>query len=86
MRHVDGQQRIPAAEILIVTAIIQAYIIEDEKTAGIPDIMAKSREQYQMQTMDQHLTDLYKAGTISLEIAMEAATNPGDFERALMFE
>jgi twitching motility protein PilT len=84
--HADGKTRIPAAEILIVTNIIQAYIIDDEKTQSIPDIMAKSREQYQMQTMDQHLTDLYKNGSITLEVAMEAATNPGDFERALMFE
>ncbi len=86
VQHVDGKQRIPAAEVLIVTPIIQAYIIDEEKTTAIPDIMAKSREQYQMQTMDQHLTELYKTGTISLEVAMEAATNPADFERALMFE
>ena len=86
VRHADGESRIPACEILIVTNIIQAYIIESEKTAGIPDIMAKSREQYQMQTLDQHLTDLYNSGTITLETAMEAATNPADFQRALHFE
>ena len=36
--------------------------------------------------MDQHLSDLYNEGTISLEQAMEAATNPADFQRALHFE
>ena len=84
--HSGGRHRVPACEILIVTNIIQAYIIEPDKTAAIPDIMSKAREQYHMQTMDQHLTDLYKSGAITIEVAMEAATNPGDFERALLFE
>jgi twitching motility protein PilT len=48
--------------------------------------MAKSRQQYSMQTLDQHLTTLYQAGTISLETALSAATNPSDFQRALDFE
>jgi len=39
-----------------------------------------------MQTFDQHLTDLYRAGTISLETAKSAATSASDFERNLQFE
>jgi twitching motility protein PilT len=82
----DAMGRIPAVEILIATNIIQQYIIEADKTSFIPDIIAKSRMQYQMQTMDQHLTELFRAGTISLEIALNAATNPSDFQRALEFD
>jgi twitching motility protein PilT len=82
----DGSGRIPAIEVMIMTVIIQSYIIESEKTMFIPDIMAKSRIQYQMQTMDQCLTTLYQAGTITLETALAAATNASDFQRALEFE
>jgi len=82
----DGQGRIPAVEILISTNIIQQYIIESDKTAFIPDVIAKSRMQYNMQTMDQHLTELYKAGTITFEVAIAAATNASDFQRALDFD
>jgi twitching motility protein PilT len=82
----DGNGRTPAVEVLITTVIIQSYIIEADKTMFIPDVMAKSRMQYQMQTMDQHLTDMYQKGDITLEMAMAAATNASDFQRALDFE
>jgi twitching motility protein PilT len=82
----DGVGRIPAVEVLIVTVIVQNYIIESEKTSFIPDIIAKSRMQYSMQTMDQHLTELLGKGAISLEVAMAAASNASDFQRALDFE
>ncbi|MEM7244868.1 MAG: PilT/PilU family type 4a pilus ATPase [Acidobacteriota bacterium] len=82
----DGKGRVPAAEILIVTNIVQAYIIDAERTSAIPDVIAKSKQQYSMQTVDQHLTDLFKEGIITMEVALEAATNPSDFERALNFE
>jgi twitching motility protein PilT len=39
-----------------------------------------------MQSFDQHLTELYKAGVITLETALEASSNPGDFQRALHFQ
>ena len=82
----DGQGRIPAVEILISTNIIQQYIIEAEKTSYIPDIVSKSRLQYKMQTMDQHLTDLFRNGVITHEVAIAAATNASDFQRALEFD
>jgi Tfp pilus assembly ATPase PilU len=34
---------------------------------------------------EQHLTDLYHAGTITLEAAKEASSNPSDFERNIAF-
>jgi Tfp pilus assembly ATPase PilU len=39
-----------------------------------------------MQTLDQHLTDLYKNEAISIETAMAAATGPTNFKRNLQFE
>ena len=82
----DGTGRVPAVEVLITTVIIQNYIIEADKTSFIPDVIAKSRQQYQMQTMDQCLSQLYQAGTITLETALAAATNASDFQRDLDFE
>ena len=82
----DQPGRIPAVEILITTNIIQSYIIESDKTSFIPDVIAKSRIQYQMQTMDQHLSALYSASIITIETALAAATNASDFQRALDYE
>jgi twitching motility protein PilT len=52
----------------------------------IRDALIAGRSQYGMQAFDQHLRDLYEAGTITRETALAAATSPADFERALTFE
>ena len=39
-----------------------------------------------MQTFDQHLLELYRAGELKLEVGKAAASNPEDFERAVTFE
>jgi twitching motility protein PilT len=39
-----------------------------------------------MQSFDQHLTELYRSGKITLETAIESASNPADFQRALNFD
>ena len=69
-----------------VVVTVQDQIVHPEKTSGIRDTIARGRVHYQMQTIDQHLTDLYRAGTITLETALQAASNPSDFQRALTFE
>ena len=68
------------------TNTIQECIEIPEKTALIRDAIMAGRSQYGMQAFDQHLKELYEAGTISLETAMGAATSPSDFQRALTFE
>lgn len=82
----DGKGLVPAVEVLICTITVQDQIVSPEKTAGLRDTIARGRVHYGMQTIDQHLTDLYKAGIITLEVALEAASNPSDFQRALTFE
>jgi twitching motility protein PilT len=67
------------------TKTIQDCIENPEKTAGIKDHLERGREQYGMQTFDQHLTDLYRQELISLETAKSAATSPADFERNLQY-
>src|SRR5690242_12209270 len=55
-------------------------MIADGKRIGeIRDYIADGRDQYGMQTFDQHLADLVQDGTVTFETAMAAATNPSDF-------
>jgi twitching motility protein PilT len=79
-------KRVPTVEIMRSTKTIEEYIEIPEKTAMIKDVIAKGQSQYGMQTFDQHLRELYEAGTITMETAVAAATSPADFERALTFE
>jgi twitching motility protein PilT len=82
----EGKGRAVAAEIMVVTKTIQEYIRDESRTGGIKDVIEKGRSQYQMQSFDQHLTELFRRGVISMETALEAASNPSDFQRALNFE
>ena len=81
----DGKGRRVAMEILRTNATVRDYIESPEKTSGLKDVIEASRDQYRMQTFDQHLTQLYQEGVITLETAMEASSSPSDFQRALDF-
>ncbi|MCK6550857.1 type IV pilus twitching motility protein PilT [Myxococcota bacterium] len=83
LRKADGQGRVVAMEIMVVTLTVQEMIKDPNRTAEIKDYIERSRELYGTQSFDQHLIDLYQSGVISLETAKTAATNPADFERAL---
>jgi twitching motility protein PilT len=82
----DVKGRAVAAEIMVVTKTVQEYIRDPERTGGLKDVIEKGRSQYGMQSFDQHLTELYRGGKISLDTAVEYASNPSDFQRALSFE
>ena len=76
----DGQGRAVAAEILIVTPAVRDMIADGKRIGEIRDYIAEGRDQYGMQTFDQHLSDLVQSGEVTFETAMMAATNPSDFE------
>jgi twitching motility protein PilT len=76
----DGHGRVVAAEVMIVTATIRDLILEGEKIGEIRDYIAEGREQYGMQTFDQHLSDLVQSGEVTFEVALAAATRPSDFQ------
>jgi twitching motility protein PilT len=76
----DGNGRAVAAEILIVTPAVRDMIADGSRIGEIRDYIADGRDQYGMQTFDQHLSDLVSDGTVTFETAMAAATNPSDFE------
>jgi twitching motility protein PilT len=85
LQKADGTGRVVACEIMRQTQTIQECIAEPAKTCMIKEYIEKGRELYKMQTFDQHLTDLYRAGLINLETAKSAATSAADFERNLQF-
>src|SRR6188508_1988037 len=76
----DNAGRVPAAEVMIVTPYIRDCIENKEKTKYIREQIALGTSQYGMQTFDQSLFSLYKAGLITLEEALKRATNPDEFK------
>lgn len=85
LQKADGNGRVAACEIMRQTQTIRECIAEPSKTFMLKEYMEKGRELYKMQTFDQHLTDLYHAGVITMEVAKAAATSAADFERNLSF-
>ncbi|MGI8784930.1 MAG: type IV pilus twitching motility protein PilT [Acidobacteriota bacterium] len=81
----DGKGRVPAVEIMRTTMTIRDCIENADKASGLRDYIEKGREQYGMQTFDQHLIELYRSKKINLEEARAAATSPADFERNLQY-
>ncbi|GAB4423206.1 MAG: hypothetical protein OHK0032_18370 [Thermodesulfovibrionales bacterium] len=79
MPKADGKGRVPAVEVLVATATIKDCILDPDKTKLIPDVIAQGKIHYGMQTFDQSLFDLFKAGLITYEEALRWASNPDDF-------
>ncbi|HJQ66707.1 MAG TPA: PilT/PilU family type 4a pilus ATPase [Gemmatimonadales bacterium] len=76
----DGKGRAAAIEILLATATVRDMIRDPARTPELNEYMRESREQYGMQTFDQHLMDLVSDGTVTYEVAATASSNPADFE------
>ncbi len=64
---------------------VRECILNPEQTHMIYDIVAESGF-YGMQTFDMALVDLFRAGSIDLDTAMSAASNPHDFKLKLQQE
>jgi twitching motility protein PilT len=77
--------RVPAVEIMRSTRIIQECIKDPAKTHEITEYLSRGRSDG-MQTFDQHLLDLLKANKISVQTALDAATNRTDFQTKLELE
>lgn len=76
----DIEGRIPAAEVMLVTATIREYLLDPEKTSLIKTAIADGVSTYGMQTFDQSLMRHYSEGRITLENALRYASNPTEFE------
>jgi twitching motility protein PilT len=80
VKRADSEGRVPAVEVMIATAYIRECIIVPEKTRNVRDAIAAGTSQYGMQTFDQSLWDLFQAGLINYDTALENASNADDFK------
>ena len=79
----DGKGRVVAVEIMLCTSTIHDLIVDRTRVGEIRDYIEEGRDQYGMQSFDQHLIDLVADDTVSFETAKAAATNPANFELKL---
>ena len=80
VRRIDSEGRVPAVEVMINTAYVRECILIPEKTRAVRDAISAGTSQYGMQTFDQSLWDLFQAGLVSYETALENASNADDFK------
>jgi len=77
----DGNSRVPVTEILLGTGIVRKIIAEGKIIE-----LYKAMEQgayYGMHTFDQDILRIYREGKISIEEALDKATNPDDLNLQL---
>lgn len=77
-KTVDGK-RVAVVEILRKNTRIKDMILEG-RDGEITDAIADGKNTYGMQTFDQHLLELYKAGTITKEEALEKSSKRNDLD------
>jgi twitching motility protein PilT len=85
VRRADGKGLVPAVEVLVMNGRIRDLVLDPDKTHLIHDIVGESAF-YGMQTFDQALLALYRAGTVTLDDALTSSSNPHDFQIALRRE
>ena len=79
----NGKGRVPAVEIMRATPYIRECVENPGKTKFIRDQINRGTSQYQMQTFDQSLHQLYEDDYITLEEALRRASNADEFRLRL---
>jgi twitching motility protein PilT len=77
-----GGGRIPALEVCVNTGRVAERIVDPSKTHEIEEVVADG-DFYGMQTFDQALVRLARDSVVTVEDAIEVASNRHDFELAL---
>ena len=80
----SGESILPVVEVMRSTTTIQACIREG-RLDEIEKHIENGQSLYQMQTLDQHLLQMFKQDLISIEDA-KRLSHSMDFERKLMFD
>jgi twitching motility protein PilT len=80
LTRADGQGRVAALEVLIVAGEVRDILRDSERLDELYEYMQEGREQYGMQTFDQHLADLVFESVITHKTGAAAATDEDDFE------
>jgi twitching motility protein PilT len=74
----DGQGRVPAVEVMVNTPTVQEYIMSAEKIPLLEGVVAEGVTQYGMQTFDQSVLGLLRAGMITEEEALKNCNHPNE--------
>jgi twitching motility protein PilT len=74
----DRNGRVAICEILRMTGRVRDMIMDPTETGRLPEAVAEGHY-YGMQTFDQALLHHFKAGRVSMDDALRAATHPHDF-------
>jgi len=83
VRGKNGESVLPVLEVMYATSTIKACI-RDNKLDEIEQYIEKGRDEYGMQTMDQHLVQLCREELITLDEA-KRTSHSKDLERKLMY-
>ncbi len=83
VREKSGEKVLPALEVMYTTSTIKACIREGHLD-DIENYIEKGRDEYQMQTLDQHLIQLCRQNIITLDEAKRISRST-DLERKLMY-
>ncbi len=75
----EGDGRVPICEVLTTTGRVHDMVVDPEETGRLADVIAEG-EYYGMQTFDQALYQALKAGSVAMEDALKAATQPHDLK------
>ena len=75
----DGRGRVATCEVLRMTGRVRDMIMDPTQTGRLQEVIQEGGF-YGMQTFDQALFTHLKAGRITMDDAMKAATSPNDFK------
>ena len=78
----DGTGRVPVCEVLVKSPTIENYILKNRLDL-INEAISNSSDYYKMQSMNQALEKLIRAGSISLEEGLKASFAPDDLRLML---
>ena len=78
----DGQGRVPACEVMVMSPVIHDHILKND-LEKIPETISNSSNYYQMQTMNQSLEKLVKQKLLTADLALKSSTNPDDLKMRL---
>jgi twitching motility protein PilT len=81
LQTADGTRRVVVPEIMVATPAVR-NLIREAKTHQIPSVM-QAGGKFGMQTMDQSLSDLVKAGTITEAVAFNHCHSEDELRRYL---
>lgn len=81
LSHKSGTGRVLAAEVLMVTSAIR-NMVREQKVEQI-QLAIQTGGKFGMQTMNQSIADLYKAGRITFQEALTRSLDPEDLRRLI---